>query len=794
MKYKSLISICFAILVIITACGKKNNDYPIKPVHFSQVEVTDEFWNHRIKLNLEVTMPYVLEQLDDKGGLGGSSLYKVLEGISYYLMTNDDPQLEALADSLIQMVKDSQQPDGDLGRPPVNPDGTPLSDSLKWIGNDDFGGTGGTHRLYGPGHMYEAAVAHYEATGKKDLLDVAEKHAQLLLSVFGPDKLTTYPFHPEIELALVKLYRATGNKDYLDLSKFLIYSRGPGGTKYDQSHLKVYDQTEPTGHAVRALYLYSGVTDIVAFTGDKKYASAIDKIWNSMVSSKLYITGGTGGYPDHEAFAEEYVLPNMTSYNETCASIADILWNERMFMLKGNADYIDILERILYNSLLDGVSVTGNRFFYPNPLASTGQYQRASFYGCPCCLTNMVRFMPQVPGLIYAYEGNKLYVNLFIGSKSRIELENGPVEISQSSGYPWDTKVKIKVDPFNNQKLSLRIRIPGWAMGKPVPSALYYYMDDSPGTVQIKLNGTPVNYKQDKGYAVINREWKTGDEVEVIMPVKPRMVAANERVEEDRGKFVIQRGPVVYCLESPDNKEEHVHNLMIEPGSVFTMEKDDDLFDGTYTIGTKGYSYKEQAGNENSVREEQEITAIPYYLWNNRGRSEMTVWIPYTEESVTPLPDPEPTLASTSRLLSSYDTITLSGVNDQYIIPYNQNIPISNYYRWPLKDATGWVQYIFNKPEKVSSVNVYWYDNEPSTMTTYYDHQPWTCCRVPESWSLHYLDNNGKWKAVKALNEYGTEPYKFNELKFEPVTTTSLRMYVKRHEKCAAGLIEWEVY
>ncbi len=794
MKSRSLIILSLTIAVLLSGCGEKAKDYPVEAVHFSDVELTDTFWNHKIERNLEVTMPYVLEQLNDKGRIGGSSLYKVLEGVCYYLMTENDPQLQVLADSLVQMVKDSQQPDGNLGRARTNPDGTPLPDSLRWLGTDDFGETGGTHGLYGPGHMYEAAVAHYQATGKTDMLEVAEKNAELLLSVFGPGKLVSYPFHPEVELALVKLYRATGNEDYLELSKFFIDSRGPNGTEYSQSHKKVANQEEPIGHAVRALYLYSGVTDIVALTGDKDYAAAIDRIWNSMVSSKLYITGGTGAYADHEAFGEPYYLPNITAYNETCASIANILWNERMFRLKGNAAYIDVLERILYNSLLDGVSISGDRFFYPNPLASTGQYQRASYYGVPCCLTNIVRFMPQVPGFIYAHKDNDLYVNLFIGSNSRVELEDGPVEISLETGYPWDGMVRIKVDPMDNDDLTLRIRIPGWTLGNPVPSALYYFMDDPAGMASISINSKTMNYTMEDGYAVIEREWSDGDVVIMELPMQTRKIAANDRVEDDKGRFAIQRGPIVYCLEGPDNSDGLVQNIMIEPEAVFTVEKRDELLDGTYAITTTGYSFKKQQGNNEPLINEQEITAIPYYLWANRGPAGMMVWIPCKENAVIPHPVQELTIASRSRVISSYDTTTLAGVNDQYVIPYNQNIPISNYYRWPMDDTIQWVQYIFDKPETVSSARVYWYDNEPSTMTTYYDHKPWTCCRVPESWELFYLDDNERWQLVKALNEYGTEKYKYNELSFEPVTTSSLRMYVKRHERCASGLQEWEVY
>ncbi len=335
MKNNTLVAVPFLFLILCSCNRNAVKDYPVSAVEFSDVTLTDDFWNIIIDRNLEVTLPYVVQELTSRNSLGGSGISKVLEGISYYLMIEENPELEELADTLVSYLRATQQPDGYIGRRRSNPDGTPLPDSLFWLGTDDFGETGGSPMLYGFGHLYEAAVAYYEATGKTSLLEVAEKNAQLLISVFGPDKLISYPFHPEIELALVKLYRATGKREYLELSKFFLDSRGPNGTGYSQSHAKIIDQREATGHAVRALYLYSGITDIVALTGDKEYETALNAIWKSVVDSKFYITGGLGAYADHEAFGETYSLPNETAYNETCASIAGILWNYRMFLLYG---------------------------------------------------------------------------------------------------------------------------------------------------------------------------------------------------------------------------------------------------------------------------------------------------------------------------------------------------------------------------------------------------------------------------------------------------------------------------
>ena len=781
-------------MLLLSACQKSTEkDYPIQGVNFADIKLTDEFWTYMINRNKEVTLPYILDKLDPANHPGGSGLSKVLEGISYYIMMGNNKELENLADTLISYIKATQQEDGDLGRRRSNPDGTPLSDSLRWMGIDDFGEVGGSPYLYGSGHMYEAAAAHYLATGKTSFLDIAEKNAQLILSVFGPDKLQCYPSHPEIELALIKLYRATGKKEYLELSKFFLDARGPNGTEYSQSHKKIIDQKEAIGHAVRALYLYSGISDIVALTGDKDYELANNAIWKSVVDSKLYITGGLGAYADHEAFGEPYYLPNVTSYNETCASIANVFWNYRMFLLYGQAEYIDILERTLYNSLLDGVSISGDRFFYPNALESHGQYQRASWYGVPCCLSNIIRFMPQVPGYIYAKKDNNIYVNLFMSNTCKINIPAGTVGIVQETAYPWEGKVKLTINPEANEEFNLMVRIPGWAKNKPVPSDLYHFSNESTQDVSLTVNGSPCKYTIKNGYALINHKWLAGDVIELELPMDVRKVMANKKVENLRGRMAVERGPIVYCLEGPDNKDISIHNLMIDKDAKFELKENHELPYNCYELTTTGSDYKETGNSEKITITEHKVTAIPYYLWANRGPSDMLVWIPSTDSVVSAEPYHAPSIASTSKIISSYDTTTLSSINDRFIIPYHQNIPISNYYRWPMDDKNQWVQYKFKNPETVSSVQVYWYDNEPSTMTTWYNDIPWTCCRVPESWQLFYLTQNGTWKAVKALNEYGTEKYKFNKLRFEPVNTTSLKMTVKRHSTCASGIIEWIV-
>ena len=701
--------------------------------------------------------------------------------------------MEAYLDKLIANIAKEQEPDGYISWKKTD------NNQARWFGKDDHGDEGGAPELYLSGHLIEAAVAHYQATGKTNFLDIATKNADLLVKIFGPGKLEKYPSHPEIELALVKLYHATGKKKYLNLSKFLLDVRGPNGSAYIQSDQKIINQNEAKGHAVCAAYLYSGVTDIVGLTGDKGYRKAIDNIWTDVVDKKMYITGGIGAKPSHglmkinwEGFGDAYELPNMTAYNETCASIANVFWNNRMFLLHGDAKYIDVLERTLYNAVLSGISLSGDRFYYPNPLSSEGQYQRASWYGVPCCPTNIVRFLPQVPGYVYAHRNNDLFVNLFMTNTSTVDLPVGKVKISQNTEYPWQGRVNLRIDPEKQSSFTVRVRIPGWVQ-RPVPGNLYEYTDNKIVPVTIMLNNKPLNYKIEKGYAVLKRTWTEGDRIVLDFPMEVKKIIANEKVKDNVGKIALQRGPMVYCLEWPDNKDGMVQNIMIDENTSFSAEYRPDFLNGVVELKADGVAYNRNPDNNLLLKSATTYNAIPYYAWANRGPGEMEVWMPETEALATPEPIPPTTIASESRIFSSFPSELLSTINDQYITPYDINVPISNYYRWPLTDNIQWVQYVFKKSEKVSFVKLYWYDNEPSKMTTWYDDVPRTCARVPESWKLYYKDDVGRWIEVKAKGKYLVEKEKYNTLEFDPVETTSLKIEVQRNKECATGILEWSV-
>jgi DUF1680 family protein len=773
------------------------SDYPIQPVDFTAVHVHDHFWTPKMEVNAYTTIPYVLDKCKETGRINNfleaakiikgdkltefpfddTDIYKVIEGASYALQVKPNPGLDRYLDTLISYIGAAQEPDGYLYtfRTVNAAKPHPWLGTKRWEKEEEL-----SHELYNAGHLYEAAVAHYKATGKKTLLNIAIKNANLLVKDLGWGKIEVYPGHQIVEVGLAKLYRVTGNKAYLDLAKFFLDVRGPKGDPYNQARAKVVDQKEAVGHAVRATYMYTGMADIAALTGDKKYLSAIDNIWDNVAEKKLYITGGIGATGAGEAFGKDYQLPNMSAYAETCAAIANVYWNSRMFLLHGDAKYIDVLERILYNGLLSGVSLSGNRFFYPNPLASMGQHQRSAWFSCACCISNMTRFLPSVPGYVYAHNNNDLYVNLFMSNTSTVKLTAGTIKISQETEYPWQGKVAMQVDPVKATAFSLRIRIPGWSQQEPVAGNLYADMDKNKTPVTITLNGAKVNYTMQAGYAVIKRTWKKGDKVVMDLPMNVQKMVANENVKDDVGRFALQRGPVLYCLEGPDNKDSLVQNIMVTRDAAVTAAYNEKLLNGVTTLSMKGVSTKRQLNTDALLKSEQNVVAIPYYSWANRGSGEMIVWIPYEESAAKP--KPAPTVASTSKVSSSLrNTRSYIALNDQ-IEPLNSADQNNTYLHWwPKNNTKEWVQYDFDKEHTISESQVYWYDDGP-----------FGGCRIPQSWKLFYKKGT-EWVPVVPVGTYELAKDKPNTVKFESITTTALRMEVQLPEKSSTGIHEWSV-
>ncbi len=619
-------------------------DYPIQPVSFTDVKITDGFWAHKIETNRKVTIPHIFKKCEETGRIdnfiiaGGlmkgehrgehpfddTDLYKVIEGAAYSLRTHPDSNLDKYLDELINKIAAAQESDGYLYTARTNN----AKHLIKWFGKQRWEKLDASHELYNMGHLYEAAVAHYQATGKRNLLDVAIKNADFLDTVFGPRKNQSTPGHQIIEMGLVRLYRATGNEKYLKLAKFFLEARGPDGGEYSQSHKKPVDQAEAVGHAVRATYMYSGMADVAALTADGSYLNAINKIWDDVVTNKLYITGGIGACSSGEAFGDAYDLPNLSAYCETCAAIGNCFWNHRLFLLHGDAKYIDILERVLYNALISGVSLSGDSFFYTNPLESQGQHQRSQWFSCSCCPSNLVRFVPQVPGYIYAQRENKIYINLFVDSTATVKMGSNTVVLSQKTQYPWDGNVKIIVEPENPGKFTICVRIPGWSQNQPVPSNLYRYTDNCGEKVNLQINGKTLAFNIDKGFAFIERNWEKGDIIELNLPMPVRRVIAYEKVKDDAGKVALQLGPIVYCAEWKDN-DGRALNIVLPDNAELTTEYHKDMLNGIMTIHGRAVVLSDAEGVKTTLKK-QDFLAIPYYAWANRGPGEMTVWLATT--------------------------------------------------------------------------------------------------------------------------------------------------------------------
>lgn len=616
--------------------------YTIKPVNIQQVKLTDEFWLPIIKKVQEKTIEYAIQKCEEEGRMDNfliagkqkegtvkgqmpfddTDVYKIIEGASNTLISEPNPKLEKLLDSLIGIIKIGQEKDGYLttwrtinpAKPPAP--WVPVIEGKRWESLQI------SHELYNSGHMIEAAVVHFEATGKRNFLDIAIKNADLLVKTFGDgkDQVQGVPGHQIVETGLVKLYQITNNKAYLDLAKYFLDNRGnPKNHKlygaYSQDDLPVVQQKEAVGHAVRAVYMYAGMTDIAAIENNSDYYKAVNSLWENVVNKKMYITGGIGAKHDGEAFGENYELPNLTAYNETCAAIGNVYWNHRLHNISGNSDYFDVIERSLYNGLISGLSMDGKKFFYPNALESDGVYKfnrgectRQSWFDCSCCPTNLIRFVPSIPGLIYSTAKDVLYVNLYASNTAKITLDKTELQIVQQTNYPWDGNVALTVWPKKESEFTIKLRIPGWARNQVLPGDLYIYATPASANVLLKINGKPFEYIQDKGYITISRKWKKGEIIEMELPMEVKKVVTNQKVESNKGKVSLEYGPIVYAIEEIDNPTAF-DKITIDANDTFKVTKEPNLLEGVNTIQTQNFK------------------AIPYYSWSNRGIGKMKVWI-----------------------------------------------------------------------------------------------------------------------------------------------------------------------
>ena len=587
----------------------------IEQIDFSHVKINDNFWSPRLSKHVSATLPVCIDQIDNQTGrirnfenaakgegehsgifFDDSDVYKALEGMAYSLINNPDPELEKKADEWIDKFAAAQQPDGY-----INTFYTLTGLDKRWTNMDK-------HEMYCAGHMIEAGVAYYQATGKRKLLDVCIRMADHMMSQFGPGKRHWVPGHEEIELALVKLYQTTQEQKYLDFAYWLLEERGHGhGTMgdegkwnpvYYQDIVPVRQLTDISGHAVRCMYLYCGMADVAALKNDTGYIAAMDRLWDDVVHRNMYITGGIGSSHDNEGFTEDYDLPNLDAYCETCASVGMVLWNQRMNQLTGDSKYIDVLERSLYNGALAGISLGGDRFFYVNPLESKGDHHRQEWYGCACCPSQLSRFLPSIGNYIYASSDDALWVNLYIGNTGQIRIGETDILLTQETDYPWDGSVKLTISTSQPLEKEIRLRIPDWCK-----------------TYDLSINGKKINVPKEKGYAVI-KDWKSQDVIALDMDMPVEIVAADPHVKENFDKRAIQRGPLVYCMEEIDNPE-YFDQIQLSPSTTFQTAFVSDILNGIKTIKTNGRA--------------QSATFIPYYAWDNRKAGKMRVWIPYNE-------------------------------------------------------------------------------------------------------------------------------------------------------------------
>jgi uncharacterized protein len=640
--------LCFSLLLLSVQLFSQTGFEKIEFISFSKVNITDGFWKPKIDMVAMVTIPVCIDQTEVKTprirnfekvarkkgepheGIfyDDSDVFKALEAMSYSLKTHPATEMEKKCDEWIDKIAAAQQPDGYLN----------TWYTLK--GLQDRYTDMSMHEDYNAGHMIEAGVAYFNATGKRKLLDVCIRWADHFDILFGPGKRDWVTGHQELELALVKLYKVTKNEKYVKLADWLLSERGHRlakgytwtdwkDTAYAQDVMPVKQQIEITGHAVRAMYMYTGAADVASQTGDTDYMKAMRTVWEDVVYRNMYITGGIGSAGSNEGFSKDYDLPNEQAYCETCASVGMVFWNQRMNALTGNSEYIDVLERSLYNGALDGLSLSGDRFFYGNPLASRGQHQRREWFGTACCPANIARLVASLGDYIYAKKDNGIYVNLFVGSNTTIPLKNGDVEVKMETNYPWDGNIKLNIDPAKKSKFKLYLRIPGWSRGKSVPGDLYSFTGIGiiPAPIGLTVNGQRVEVSQENGYYAIDRTWNKGDKIEYLLPMGINTISSRDSLKQNNNRIAIQRGPIVYCVEGTDNNGK-AWNIIIPDDTEFETIDYKVLNENVKALTANVPVVMVNEDGTSLKTETKKIIAIPYYTWANRGKNEMQVWLP----------------------------------------------------------------------------------------------------------------------------------------------------------------------
>ncbi len=753
------------LLLLLTAlsCARKapaRPDYSLSPVPASNVRITDDFWAPKQETNRRVSIWHCFKKFAETTDFDSP---KLIEAAAYMLAARPDPELSAYVDAEIEK----------------------LAATVETLATDP------DKVLHISGHFYEAAVAYYKATGKRRMLDIAVKAADTIAADYGPGKRTYVSDHEGLKIGLLRLFRLTGDERYYKAAKFFLDERGRDDLprsgeyardrRYAQDHKPVVSQDEAVGHAVRATFLYIAMTDVAALSGDPRYAAALDRIWDDMTSGKTYLTGGIGSIRFHEQFGARFELPNLSAWNETCAAYGNVVWNHRMSLLHRDAKYVDMMERVLYNGFLAGVSAAGDRFFYQNPLMSYGDYERFEWINVPCCPPNVVRLMASVGGYVYAKDAGGVTVNLFVGSDASFEAAGTDLRIRQETRYPWDGKVKILLDPARPVRFALRVRVPGWAGNSAWPDRLYEFMEDAEDAPRLSVNGRPAAIRAEQGYAVVEREWRAGDSVELDLPMPVRRVWADRRVADDAGRVALARGPLVYCAEWPDNGG-HALNIVIPDDAAFASDFRPGLLGGVQAVTGRVLAIRRGADGNSVETVPHELTAVPYFAWANRGRGEMAVWIARRGNKawLAPVPaDPVAKVTAGGGVAKRW-----TGYNDQsdsLAAVYDGRDPLNSadesylYYRLrPAEGEPAWIEYEFKAPTTISSAAVYWVDDR-------------RFCRPPAGWRIEVREG-GRYRPVKARGPYGVEKDRFNETDFDPVTATAVRLVVEpRAVRYSAG-------
>jgi uncharacterized protein len=785
---------------------------PLTAVPFQRVAIHDGFWTPWLERNRTVTVKACLDQCDATGRVanfaraGGleegphqgllfndSDVYKVLEGAAYALHVHSDPELEARVDAIVHQIAAAQEEDGYL-----NTYVQLVDPSLRWR-NMARG-----HELYCAGHLMEAAVAYFQATGKRELLDVALRFADRIDADFGPGKRLDPCGHEEVELALLKLAKVSppeAGARYVKLAQFFIEQRGRSEGRelfgdFAQDHVPVREQREVVGHAVRAMYLYCGMADLAAATGDRTLLDPLETIWDDLVQRKMYLTGGIGSSASNEGFTVAYDLPNDTAYAETCASIGMVLWNQRMYLATGEARYADVMERALYNGALAGMGTSGDRFFYENPLGSRGDHHRVPWFDCSCCPSNLVRFLPALGERIYATHGDdELWVTLFVGSETTVEMHGVQVRVRMETDYPWDGKVALSLDPDEPVEFCLRVRMPGWLEQEGVRMLQLGEVrcaqegeQVEPGKPSFVLALAEQRESSAGGeFLAFQRRWEPGDRLEFELPLQPRRVHADERVEADRGRVALMRGPLVYAAEEADNPS-GVRNQVLNPDALISAASDDssrETLGSIVTLVGNGPLVTGRSATSKTAKVGNTVTFIPYAFWDNRAPGDMVVWLPESIE-LAEVPGEEGSLVQDGVAISGshcWRGDTLLALNDHKMPASSGDQALPRQTFWDHRGTSEWLQYRFANARELQASRVYWFDDEGRGS-----------CRTPAAWRLEVETADG-WRPVELAEgwTYGVGRDEPQEVRFAPVEATAVRLHVDLRDGFSAGVLEWEV-